>query len=173
MQQFIEAVKADDSARIAAFRAKDARMWFDQKTGPGEAIGTSKWRDWDSELHARHSVEQATIEDNAVSVVSREVNDFARLIDFPGWRATMTYWFNADGLISGQLYQPMDVTPSMSECFAPALKWARERHADDLPAIYPKDQFAPSRESAKRWRELLIEWRKASGRAAVKLSELD
>ena len=75
------------------------------------------------------------------------------------------------GMVTAVLYQPMPITPSMNECFKPALEWVRHTHAEDLKAIYPKDQFAPSAETARRWRELLIEWRKTTGKPAIDLSQ--
>ncbi len=169
MDAFIEALQARDRAKMDSFYAAHARGWFDQKTGEGTPIAASPWRAWDDELHVHRAIGSARIEANKVVVISSEINDFARLIDFPGWRATTTYWFNADGRITEKLYEPIDVKPSMRECFAPALDWARQHKAEELKAIYPDEQFAPTAESAKRWRDLLVEWRKATGKPAMKL----
>jgi hypothetical protein len=167
MDAFIETLKSGNREEIDAFYAADARGWFGQKTGAGAPIAAGPWRAWDKELRARHAIESARIEGNAVIVVSHETNDFARLIDFAGWRATVTYWFNADGRITERLHEPIEVKPSMRECFAPALDWARQHKAEQLKAIYPDEQFAPSADSAKRWRDLLVEWRKATGKPAI------
>lgn len=167
MEAFIDAAKSDDRSKMESFFAADARIWFDQKTGPGSSVAVSPWRAWDDELHAQHVVESAAMDANTVRITSTETNDFARLIDFPGWRATSTYWFNGKGEITAQLYEPMDTTPSFRESFKPALEWTRANRPGELHAIYPNNDFAPSADTAKRWRAVLIEWRQATGKPAI------
>ena len=173
MEAFIEAVKSGEVGGDAKekFLSPHARIWFDQKTGPGNPLGISPWREWDKVLNAHHDAESADSHVNAVTVTARETNDFSRLIDFPGWRAKSTYWFDAEGRIIEQLYEPMDVTPSFRECFKPALDWMTANKPEELRAIYPGNDFAPSADTAARWRAALIEWRAATGRAAIELSE--
>jgi hypothetical protein len=107
----------------------------------------------------------------SVLVVAHEISDFARLVEFSGSRAFVDYDFNAEGMVTSVLYRPMPIMPSMSDCFKPALEWVRQTHAEDLKTIYPKDQFAPNAETARRWRELLIEWRKATGKPDIDLAQ--
>jgi len=171
LEAFIESLKSDDRSRIDAFFAPDARMWFGEKTGEGILLSEGGWREWDREMHAAHTIERSSMSGRSVLVISHEISDFARLVEFPGWRAFVAYDFNADGIVTAVLYQPMPITPSMNECFKPALEWVRHTHAEDLKAIYPKDQFAPSAETARRWRELLIEWRKTTGKPDIDLAQ--
>jgi hypothetical protein len=167
MEEFIAALESGDRAAIDEFYAPEARRWRGQKTGEGAPVTADPWRDWNAELHARCTVKSARIEANKVIVEASEINDFARLIDFTGWRAATTYWFNSDGRVTEELCEPVEVKPSMRECFARALDWARQHKAEELKAIYPDNDFAPSANSAKRWREVLVEWRKATGRPTI------
>lgn len=169
MQAFLDALRRDDAAELQKFYAKDARIWFGARAGEGQLIAESPWREWDLELRAAHEIEDARFDARALTVVSHEQNDYSRLLDFGGWRATITYAFNDDGLVTEKLYVPMEQSPTQRECFAPALDWAREHRADELEEIFAGDRLTPSRDHARRWRALLIEWRKATGRPTIPL----
>ena len=83
-----------------------------------------------------------------------------------------TYWFDDRGPDNrASCTSRIDVTPSFRECFKPALDWMTATKPEELRAIYPGNDFAPSADTAQRWREALITWRAATGRAAIELAK--
>lgn len=156
-----QAGRVDDAS---ACLSPDARIWFEQKTGPGRPKSlTGGWGAWDVEMNAANTYDNVVITGDTLAATFHEQNDFSRLIGFPGWRSRSTFWFDDQGRISEQLYVPLPQHPPQQACFDPALDWAREHRPDELAGIYPNDQFEPSTETARRWRALLIEWRTAEG----------
>jgi hypothetical protein len=164
MDEFIAALSAHGRGAVDDFLAADARAWIDQRSGAGEPILSDPRRAWETALNAAFVVEDARIEADKVVIVASEIDDFARLIEAPAQRSVNTYWFDASGRITGVLRQPLPARPSWRECFSPALNWVRQHHPDDLQAIYPNERLALTAASARRWRELLLEWREATGR---------
>jgi len=54
------------------------------------------------------------------------------------------------------------------EWLNPALGWIRQHHPEELQEIYRDDNPVFNRDSAKRWTELLREWREATGQPAIR-----
>ncbi len=164
LDSYLAAKQAGDAKQAATYLAPDARIWFDEKTGPGRPKSPiSGWGAWDLELNAVNTYSDVEIVGNSLTALFHEQNDFSRLIGFPGWRSRSTYWFDEQGRIAEQLYEPMAQHPPMQAYFDAPLRWARTHHADELAAIYPEEQFRPNTDTARRWRTLLLAWRAETG----------
>lgn len=164
LDAYLAARQAGDIDAARRHLAPDARIWFGEKTGPGRPKTlTGGWGAWDIEMHAVNTYDDVAITDETIAATFHERNDFSRLIGFPGWRSRSTFWLDEHDRISEQLYEPLPQHPPQSACFDAPLEWARQHRPDVLAEIYPDDQFAPSTETARRWRELLIDWRTDTG----------
>ena len=106
-------------------------------------------------------------DDHSITARCHEENDFSRLIDFPGWDATVTWWFDSRGRISAQLTVSSKHERDFRNWLAPAIPWLREHRPADLDWLYPEGKLQRSPEAAGRWVIVLTEWRTATGRSPV------
>lgn len=146
-----------------AHLADDYRIRFGDDPGPGMTKSqAAEMLLWDFALHPVHDIEHFETRDGKVIVRHQEGNDFAMLINFPGWNATSTYTVNDAGLISEQHYVPTPDRPTWKPYLERALPWLREHRAEVLARIYPNGRLKQDADSAKEWVGVLCEWRKAT-----------
>ncbi|HJQ38668.1 MAG TPA: hypothetical protein VKB93_16145 [Thermoanaerobaculia bacterium] len=116
---------------------------------------------WDFALHPTHRIETMNVRDDTAIVRAHETNDFARLLDFPGWTAVRTFRVH-DGRIVEERYEPVPDQPKWQPYLDQALPWLRAHRAEMLARAYPDGQL--NREAAGDWVAMLMDWRAATGR---------
>lgn len=138
----------------------DARTWFGSREGEGRPFfNEGKWADWDKFFNASWQQQRITIEGDEIVVVSYENNDFYRLIDRAPARGESHYWFDGQNRIMGHLLI-MDQSVEKTDRLDEFKVWLTDRDAEALAWLMPEGEFDPTIEKAKRWKELLIEWRR-------------
>ena len=159
------AKKSGDYAKASTFLADDARIWFEKKEGPGNRL-TAKggpYKDWDKEFRSTSRRETVRARGNAVTYISYETNDYFRLIERQPSPARVTYYFDGEGRIEGMLYQGLSTKearpPDRGDEFR---RWADQKYPGllDSPEMEIPNQ-------PKRWRALLVEWRREVGLPAI------
>lgn len=161
-----EARKAHDTERIAGYLAEESRIWFDKKEGPGTlrtSTGDGPWAQWDREMKSTSTTHEYEVNGNALVTVVSETNDYFKLLDRKPTPYQITYWFDDDERIEGMLVSSLPKEPKTKGRYDEFKKWADEHHPRVLDELQPEGKIIPSKENAKRWRELLIEWRKDVG----------
>ncbi len=140
--------------------AADYRLWFDRREGDGIPREQARiMLGWDFELNPSHVVSEWTHHaDGSISIEAHEENDFARLLEFPGWNATQTFWFDEAGLIRSQLYEPVAEQTSYESYLERALPWLRRERAQTLERVYDEGIRAFDADSARDWKDMLEDW---------------
>jgi hypothetical protein len=149
VKNFRELRERRDFVRAQPYVAPEARVWFEEKSGPGEPflLGGGRWDHWDQYFHSKKEFFDWRSEANAVTVSVRETNDFMRLLDWQAPPYTMTFWLEEQKRISGVLIK----SGGKSRGRFPEFKaWADKRY----PRVYLMIGDQP-----ERWRALLEEWR--------------
>lgn len=162
------AKKRGDYDIAAKYLASDARIWFEKKEGPGHPLRAKggPWADWDRFFRAKSTRKDVRVVDGTVTYISRETNDFYRLLDRVSTPARVTYYFDDDRLITGMLYaglghkRPPDRKPEF-------VAWANQHHPGEIDRLEPNDKIVPTLENAKRWKQLLVQWRAEAGLPAI------
>ena len=77
------AKKRGDYDTAAKYLAADARIWFEKKEGPGHPLRATggPWGDWDRFFRAKSTRKDVRVLDDTVTYISREMNDYYRLLD--------------------------------------------------------------------------------------------
>lgn len=119
---------------------------------------------WDFALHPSHRIESIEVRDDTAIVNDVETNDFARLLDFPGWTATTTFHV-FEGRIVSSSYAPALNQPRWQTYLEKALPWLRVMRPESLAHAYPNESL--NREAAAEWVSMLRDWRAATGRPAL------
>lgn len=159
------AKKVGDYKTASSYMADDARIWFGEKEGPGNAL-TAKggpYRNWDKEFHSTSTKKNYETGDHTLSYTSFEINDYYRMIDRTPTPARVTYYFNDDGKITGMLYRglnPGKQRPPDRRCEFD--RWVEKKY----PGLIESEEMnIPN--NPRRWRELLVEWRADVGLPAI------
>jgi len=166
LEAFQAARKRGDEDKAAACLAPDARSWWEKKEGPGSPLTAKKkkgrWADWDHYFHAKTQRGQYVVDEEAktLSYPFTEINDFYRLIDRPPTQSRYVYYFDDEGKICGKLFEPMR-KDRPKDRFDEFKAWAKVNRPKELAYLMPKGDIIPDLARAKRWRELLTEWRRA------------
>ncbi len=98
------AKKRGDYDIAAKYLTSDARIWFEKKEGPGHPLRAKggPWADWDRFFRAKSTRKDVRVVDGTVTYISRETNDFYRLLDRVSTPARVTYYFDDDRRITGE-----------------------------------------------------------------------
>ena len=121
-------------------------------------------------LKSRSRNESYSVEGNALTFIVRELNDYMKLLDREPARYTITYFFDDEQRIEGTLIAGLpdddgaEVRPDRLDEF---LAWAEADHAQEMKILMPEGRIVPSRDNARRFRELLNEWRASMTAASV------
>ena len=172
VQELMAARKAGDEAAASALMAPDPRIWFDKRSGPGEAWGlVSKWSHWDDYFHSRNDYSGFREAGDVVTADGTEINDFYRLIERPPQKFRATWWMDASGKISGFLYEPRGSTAAVEDRFDQFKEWARKTKPAELDYLMPGGRIDPTGDRPERFHAILLEWRKAAGLPPIELPE--
>ncbi len=158
MNQFEAMKKSGDFDSAASMLSTNPRIWFERREGDGSPLRPEggPYAEWDKEFHSTITRSQVRAGKNEVSYVIAEDNEFYRLIDRVPGRVEITYFFDADGKISGQLVRgltPWNRRPPDRRCEFE--RWTAKK----FPGLLESDEMRIPR-NPRRWRELLTEWRK-------------
>ena len=171
VQEFLAARKRGDEAAAGALMAPDARIWWEAKTGPGEAwtLG-GRWSGWDSYFRSRNDYSDWREGRDSVTAAGVEMNDFYRLIDRSPQKFRATWWLDASGKITGFLFEPRGaVVPG--DRFEEFKAWARREKPAELEYLMPGGRIDPTGDRPQRFHAILVEWRRAAGLSPVVAAE--
>ena len=149
VKNFRELRERRDFVRAQPFLAPDARVWFEEKSGPGEPflLGGGRWDHWDQYFHSKSEFFDWREAGNAVTVSVRETNDFMRLLDWQAPPYMMTFWLDEQKRISGVLIKSGGKPKSR---FPEFKAWVEKTHHPGLMVIGDQPEL---------WHALLLEWR--------------
>lgn len=121
---------------------------------------------WDTTLRRTADIIRMTSRADTTTALFRETNDLTRLLDHPGWVATITFSFDRShgGLITEAIFEPDPANEPIAPYLDAALPYLREHHPETLAAIYPERTLIMTAETARAWVRLLTEWRAATDR---------
>lgn len=160
-----------DIAAEAQFLAPNARIWYEQKTGGGDPLTagrSDRYKHWDEFFHSHSELRDWRVDGNAVTATVHETNDFYRLLDWKPVPYTMTWWLNADGLITGAMVQrgKGKATNRLDEFRA----WANVYRPAELDYLMPGGKLDPTGDRAERWKAILLEWRASESQSMRRAS---
>lgn len=161
-------ITSGDGSTVERVASAEYFLRLGSPEGPGLTLEEARsMREWSAALNAESSFSNITERSDRISATVHNRNDLTRLLDFPGWRGRLTFFFDKDGRVREQLYEPLPTTPTFAEAFAPALEWVKASRADRLEGIWVNDQFVYRPEAAREWVAILRQWRAATGRPPV------
>ena len=114
---------------------------------------------WDSGVNGHVDWDVAKGEAEALTFEGRERNDFFMLLGIAHLRFRSTFRLDGNSKIIEQLYETYSDQPSWEEAIKPAIEWASRHRPAKLAEVYPEGQMIYTEEAARRWVELLREWR--------------
>ena len=118
--------------------------------------------EWDFAMNARSAYSDIQIKGNTISTVLTEQNDFYKAIGVSDRKYQFTFVYNDQGLIKEAILEKsLSSFEEFDAALKPALEWARKERPRELAEIYPNDNFVYNTQMAKRWLQLLSDWRKA------------
>ena len=171
VQALMAARQKGDEAAARALMTSDPRIWFDQRSGPGEPWGLAgKWTHWDEYFHTRNDYSGFREASGTVTADGVEINDFYRLIERPPQKFRGTWWLDESGKVSGFLYQPRGSTGSGEDRFDQFKAWARKEKPAELDYLMPGGRIDPTGDRPERFHAVLLEWRKAAGLSPIEMS---
>jgi len=164
---FWEAREAGDFDRARSMQSDDPRTWWERREGPGEpwTLGAGRWKPWDAHFRGTSTPGPWRVDGNSVTSLVDEINDYYRLTERGSQPYHLTYYFDADGRISGELVASVPSNSSGKEKEFQA--WAKANEPDEYAYLRPEGRIDPSDDRAPRTRALLERWRKAAGRPAL------
>jgi hypothetical protein len=126
---------------------------------------------WDDELGQTITHDALTVEGSTVTGNFSELSDFHRLLGVASWKARITFAFDGNGRIASIVHVPLAPpdNPDLDVLLAPVIEWMRHQRPHDFGELMPRGAIERSRDSARRWRELLIDWRAETGLPPVSL----
>lgn len=163
VQAFRAAVKGGDTETAAGYLAADPRVWYGRKQGPGRrlTVAGGPWRHWDRFFKSQSTSSDMNAGQSTVSYIITETNDYYRLIDRPPTKVGVTYYFNADGKITGRLISGVPGVKRPPDRLPDFKRWCEQEHPGALEAIEFSPDKPPTLAVATRWKTLLVEWRAA------------
>jgi hypothetical protein len=166
----------DEPGVARDFFAPRSRIWFERREGEGvvrAADGAGPWSAWDRELRARSRTSDFEVDAAArrVTFLLHETNDYGRLLERAPSIVRITYWFDDADQVSGTLVEGVPPTdPTAAGRLDEFLEWATANRAETLAAIRPSGRIEPSAVAARRWREILLDWRRSTYEPAIDLA---
>lgn len=165
LHAYRDAKKRGDYAAAGTYLAHNARIWFNEKEGPGNRL-TAKggpYKEWDKEFKSKSTREDAHVLGRTVTYLTLEINDFYRLTERTPTKARVTYYFDDSGKITGMLYKGLSPRAERPpDRFDEFEAWASEHY----PGLLDSEEMnIPN--NPKRWRQLLVEWRADAGHPPI------
>ncbi len=151
-----------DSDERWEYTTDTVRLWFEKLSGEpilrikGQ-VSKGRWKEWDEEIHTIIEMDSIWYVENiqAVQGYFYENNDFYELIGKPPTKTLRTYWFEKDKIHEILIYWlPEENTPS-DIFLEPIVSWAEIYAKDEIIELYPNNTISPSKENAKKWRNLI------------------
>jgi hypothetical protein len=163
VQAYRAAHEHGDIAAERALLSKDARIWYEQRTGEGEPLTagrTGRYAHWDEFFHSKTDLREWSVSGNAVSATVYETNDFYQLLEWTPIPYRMTWWLDDSGRISGAMVQSGKgkATSRMQEF----REWAKSNRPEELEYLMPNGRIDPTGDRPERWKAILTEWRSLS-----------
>ncbi|MEX1246137.1 MAG: amidohydrolase family protein [Thermoanaerobaculia bacterium] len=172
VQAYLAARDRADWSAARARLAPDARVWHDEKKGPGEAWTVpGAWTGWDGFFRGKIAYAAWSRSGNAVTAEGIERNDFYRLIERPAQRIRATWWVDERGRLTGFLIQGLGAAAPGKDRLAEFQEWARKNNPAELADLMPGGKIDPAGDRPERFRAILVAWRKAAGLPAIELPE--
>lgn len=165
-REYRRAVTAGDTARVDELQAPGARIWFEEKSGPGRPLNTKgkgPWAQWDTFFRARSEQSDYVIQGNAVRFTNVESNDWFRLVERVPLPYHIFYFFDDDDRISGKLVQAIEGRERSPDRLDEFEAWAAEKHPGLIEKLMPDGRIDPRPENARLWKTHLLEWRAEAG----------
>lgn len=161
-------LNASTVAAKSKFTAADYHSYFLNKdqSGKNKNESLAAFQSWDAPMHPDVSILNYAHGDSIWKVTFNEQNDFSKAINYPGWKGTTTFTFNADGLIKETVYVPDSANPSYKPYLQPALTWLERNEPLELNEVYQNNKLIQTEMSANKWKELLQEWKSHADNAA-------
>lgn len=165
LQNYLEARTNRDSS-YWEYTADTVTTWFDEKKGNGSkrikgVESSGPWTEWDKEMNSYSTHDDSLkvdLEEQSVTGIFYEHNDFYDLIGRAPSKTTRTYWFNEKELIKEVLIV-WDTTNILSSVYLkPVVNWAMTKDSTEIQELYPKGEIIPSGENARRWKKLLTKY---------------
>jgi len=164
-QEFRALVERGEHAAARRMMAPDARRWWEERDGDGQPwrIGPENpgpWAAWDEHFRSKREVVEWKEGSGVATAVTRETNDYFRLLE-RGWVTNeITYFFDDRGRIDGLLIRAVgERPPGRTDEF---VAWAKAHDPGELAALMPEGEIDPSGDHPERFRRLLDRWREAS-----------
>ena len=168
VQAYLAAADRADWKGARGMLAPDARVWYDEKRGPGDAWTVpGPWTGWDGFFRGKIAYESWTRSGDAVRAEGTERNDFYRLIERPAQRFRATWWVDDRGLLTGFFFQGLGAAAPGDDRFDEFKTWAGRNATAEVAYLMPGGKIDPTGDRPERFRKLLVEWRKAAGLAPL------
>ena len=122
---------------------------------------TGPWAEWDKAMNPRYSYDTIWYndEENAIEGYFFEENDFYNLIGKEPTKTHQKFWLDDEGMIKEiMVYWIPEENTHTREFLKPVRTWAQKQDSALIEEIYPDGEIAPSKENAKKWKELLKEY---------------
>lgn len=145
--------------KTLSFLSDDFHLHFTEYDFTIDKTGVINVLGWDKGVNGKVSYENLIVEEDSITGVFIERNDFFKLVGIEELKATSTYTFDRSGMIVKQTYTPLPNQPSFQDKMQPAIEWARRNRLGELNEIYPQNQMQFNQEMAERWVTLLKEWK--------------
>ncbi len=158
VQEFLAARRRGDDAAAQAMMAPDARIWWEEKSGPGTPWTLrGKWSGWDAHFHGKSDYSGWGEGRDSVTAEGVEMNDFYRLIGRSPQKFRATWWLDPAGKISGFLFEPRGALVP-GDRLAEFQAWARRTNPAELEYLMPGGRIDPSGDRPQRFEALLVQW---------------
>ncbi|MCI0596120.1 MAG: hypothetical protein L0Z48_06220, partial [candidate division Zixibacteria bacterium] len=171
VQEFMKLRDANEKEKALAFLADTARIWFEEKTGPGRPYKLdSPWVHWDEFFNSKRIYRNWKAEGNTVSVEIDETNDYYRLLEWEPAPVLLTWWLDDENKIAGYMVKGLGEGPPKNR-MKEFKEWATKNDPEELAYLMPEGKINPDGDRPERWKKILVEWRKAVGLKPVLLSD--
>ncbi|MEO0482846.1 MAG: hypothetical protein AAF138_04420 [Planctomycetota bacterium] len=168
----LDFLSADSETEAMSHIADDFALTVQRPDGSLRGLDRAQLEDavgWNAATNTRYEYRDLWFEGKKAQAVFSETSDFYRLLDEPGWEARLTFRFNDDHKIHTIDYQPISDHAGLGARMSQAIAWAQTNRPNELAAIYANNEIPRDRETARRWVQLLQDWRAATGQPAVEL----
>ena len=143
------------------FMAEDFHSYFAERKGKGEdkKKALAGFQQWDGHLHPDVAILSHEKKENGWLVYFNEQNDFSKLIGYPGWKASMWFSFDRQGLIMQTIYFPDTTNLPYKKWLQPAVDWLKIHMPGELNTVYQDNKLVKTEAAATKWKALLQKWR--------------
>jgi len=169
VRTFREARKAGDLETARSLMSADPRVWYGERSGEGSpwTLGGGRWKTWDEHFNSTSEELSVEAEENRVSIVFLENNDYYRLTERGPSPVRLTWFLDEGGQIEGYLVSSVKREGPSTSRYDEFEVWAQEHAPDEFEYLVPGGSIDPTGDRAPRFRALLEAWRKDAGLPAI------